>query len=276
MDKNKEAVKQEEEVATSQEVSPTSEPKTPPETQVVPAEKPEKTPTTDQEGVPPDQELSQGGSEQGRAFAEMRHRIKELEKQVEERQARQSLFDQLKPQYTPDQVQQAQKGVDINQYIDPSTGQFQAYTYNQAVNARLEAMRREAQVTANQAVARQLDEMKAKEKFPELDPDGDQFDPVFEKKVASQYFFELYQGKEPSILKIAQAEARTYSRNAKTIEKEAAQRVKQQLTEKEQASLSAAGRSVPSAQTEAELEQLRQRSRRGDFSAISERLKRLR
>jgi len=249
--------------------TPSEEQKTTPEVADT-AEKPVETPDNEK-GEP--EKLPQT-TEQAKAFQEMRRRIKELEEQVGEKKARQSAFDQLKPKYSPDQIQQAKEQVDINKFIDPTTGQFQAHLYNEAVNKTIDATRREAQFTASQTVAQSMDEARAKDKYPALDPESEEFNRDFEESVASKYFFQLYQGKNPSIYKIASKEAKVFVKDIKKVEQETTQKVKEQLTEKEQAALSASGRSQPGLSDRERLEVLQDRSRHGDNWAVAERLRR--
>ena len=63
------------------------------------------------------------------------------------------------------------------------------------------------------------------------------------------------------------------SEAAEEAEKKGAKKAVEDLTPKEQASLEATGRSDQRSETVSSLEDLRQRSRRGDLEAVVERLK---
>lgn len=266
--KEEQVVEKTEEVVTSVTESPTVEAKTAPIVDDA-AEKPVQTPSQDGESF-------EQPSEQGKAFAEMRHEIKELKKQLEDKKRQQSVFEQIKPSYNPADVLASNQQVDIRKYTDPVTGEFQADAYNQAVNQRFESTQRQSQYIASQVAAETFDEVRAKEKYPQLDTNTEVYDQEFERKVAAQYFFEKYQGKQPSILKIAENEAKTYFRDDAKVQKETAQKIKEELTEKEQASMSAAGRFQPGESSSAELELLRQQTRKGDDWAVAERLRKIR
>lgn len=271
MDTNQEAVKPTGEVETPVSVPPTGEEKTPSEVtseEPVSAEKPVETPepqTVVEDGT-------DDKSESGRAFAEMRHEIKRLKEQVEEKKARQSSFDNIR-QFSPS-PQYVQ--VDPNRYVDAS-GNFNKPAYDADVYKANQHNQQVARQVAADTVEDKLDEYKARQRFPALDTNA-----KFERVVAAEYQTRLLETltnpsvPRPSIEKIAEEYAPYFATDQKSVIKETAQKVKQQLTEKEQASLSAAGRSQPSPQTDAEYAELRKKSRYGDTKAIAERMKRLR
>lgn len=275
MDKTKTAVPESGEVETPVSTSPVEEQKTQPEviSEVSEtAEKPEKTPeealTTEGKTL----EAQDEKSEQGKAFAEMRHRIKELERQVEEKQARQSSFDNIRniaPQ--PPLIQ-----VDPNQFVDQA-GNFNRLAYDAAQQqANLQNQQASRQIAA-ETVEYKLDEYRARQKHPALNTNR-----KFERAVAVEYQARLLEtinnptARQPRIEEIADEYAPYFSVDQKTVIKETTQKVKEQIAVKEQASLSASGRSQPAPQSDAELDDLRKRSRRGDAWAIAERMRRLR
>lgn len=275
MDKQNEAViNTAGEVETPVSTPPVDEPKTTSVDSETPADSRSDEAVVETRTDVPD-ELPQDQSEQAKAFQTMRRKLKELEVQVSEKKRRQSVFEELKPSSVSQNVPTASAPIDVNQFIDPSTGQFNAHEYNAAVNRAIESARREAHYTASQTVNQTIDENRAREKFPQLDPNSDQFDASFEEKVASRYFFDLYRGKNPTLSKIAEAEAKVHFRtDERKLEKEVAQKVKEQLTEKEQAALSAGGRSKPQDLTSQQMESIRRKSREGDLWATAELMKR--
>src|SRR3990167_4597959 len=153
MDEDKTAEKKAEEVQTSESTPPVEEIKTPSEVTDT-AEKPVKTPEETEDG--PD-------TEQNKAFQRMRQEIKGLKQQLDDKKRKESVFEQLKPSYTSVDVQTAQEQLDVNRYIDPVTGQFQAYTYNQDVQKIIENNRVANQKTAAQTAYQTYDEIRAKE-----------------------------------------------------------------------------------------------------------------
>lgn len=272
MDTTTQAVQDTGEVKAPVSTSPVEEQKTPSvvtsETET--AEKPVETPDEVTQDVP--DETLDDKSEQGRAFAEMRHKIKELEERVEEKKARQVSFDQIRQVApTPQTV-----AVDPQRYVDPTTGVFNkpAYDFDSArANQHNQQINRQV---AEETVTYKLDEYKARQKYPALNTDA-----RFERAVANEYQARLLEtisnptAQQPSIEKIADEYAPYFSVDQKNVIKETTQRVKQQLTEKEQASLSASGRSQPQGMTDVEYNQLRVKSRKGDTKSIAERMKRI-
>lgn len=268
MDKIQGAVKQEEEAVSSQVDSPETETPTAPEVPET-AEKPVETPEeqTEPEKLPDESDQK---SEQGKAFAEMRRKIKELEAKVKEKETRQSSFDSLQ-QFIP---QPQPTRIDPNQFVDAS-GNFNQVAYNVAINQANQYNADLARKQATETVEFKLDEYQARQRFPELNTNK-----RFERAVANEYQARLLesvgnpQGRVPTIQEIAEEYAPYFSKDAKSVVKEVTQKVKEELTEKEQAALSASGRAIPQSQTNEELERLRQRSRKGDFWAVAERMKR--
>ena len=267
------AVKDTGEVETPVSTPPVEEQKTTPEViSETPetAEKPVETPEVPEtEGEP---ELPEDKSEQGKAFAEMRHEIKTLKEQVEEKKTRQSSFDnirQIAPQ--PQFVQ-----VDQNQFYDPQ-GNFNRPAYDMAVQRANYHNQQVSSRMAAETVEYKLDEWNARQRHPALNTNR-----KFERAVASEYQARLLETisdpakPTPKIEQIADEYAPYFATDKKDIVKETTQKVKQQLTEKEQASLSATGRSQPTQPTSEELQRLRVASRRGDKVAIAERFKRIR
>lgn len=231
------------------------------------AEKPVQTPpeTTGDE-LPSEQ------SEQAKAFQRMRQEIKELKTKVEEKQNRQSLFDQgqqlfSKPKY---------ETVDPNQFVDPTSGYFNRPAYEQTVQ-RVNAYNQQlAQKTASDTVEQKLDEWQARQKHPELNSNR-----VYERAVANEYQAQLLEtlsnptARVKSISEIADELAPYYKVSQKQMVKEITANVQQQLTDKEQASLSSSGRSQPSAPSADEVRNLQKLTRRGDLNATVERLRRM-
>ena len=272
-----EAVKDSGEVKTPVSVPPTEEQKTQPEviTEVPDtAEKPEKTPETNEvaEGEP-EEELKDNSDrgDAGRAFAEMRREIKDLKEQVEEKKTRQSSFDNIRtvaPQ--PQYVQ-----VDPNRFYD-TTGNFNKPAYDSAIQSASIHNNQVQRQIANETVEYKLDEWKARQKHPALNTNR-----KFERAVANEYQARLLETigdptkPQPLIEKIADDYA-SYFTDKRDIVKETTQKVKEQLSVKEQASLGATGRSQPNQTSSEELQRLRVASRRGDSQAIMERFKRIR
>ena len=273
MDKTKKAVKETGE-ETPVSTPPVEEQKTTPEViEEVPetAEKLEETPETPEVTEGETEQLPDDKSEQGRAFAEMRRRIKDLESEVEEKKARQSSFDSLK-QFAP-QPQYVQ--VDPNRFYD-GEGRFNQIAYDTAVQQANIHNQTVSRQQAADTVDYKLDEWKARQKHPGLNTNR-----KFERVVASEYQARLLETindptkPTPSIERIADDYAPYFSTDQKNIVKKVTEQVKTQLTEKEQASLSATGRSQPAGMSDAEYLNLRKQTRLGNKDVLAERLRRL-
>jgi hypothetical protein len=274
MDKTKKAEKETREEETLESTSPVEEQKTQPEViEEVPetAEKPDETPETPETTEGETEELPEDKSEQGRAFAEMRRKIKDLESEVEEKKARQSSFDQLK-QFTP-QPQYVQ--VDPNRFVD-TQGNFNQPAYDQAVQQANLHNQTVSRQQAESAVDYKLSEWTARQKHPALNTNR-----KFERAVASELQARLLETlsdptkPQPNIAQIADELAPFYAVDQKNVVKKVTAEVKQQMAEKEQASLSASGKSQPSGMSDAEYQNLRKQTRLGNKEAIAERLRRL-
>ncbi len=257
---------------------PVEEQQTTPEVQSeVPetAEKPEQTPEAlpEKEGVLPEG-LPEDKTEQGRAFAEMRRKIKALEDQVAEKKTRQSSFDNLnKIGITAPPPQFVQ--VDQNRFYDQQ-GNFNRPAYDVALQQASNHNQQVQRQIANEQVEYKLDEYKARQKFPELNTNR-----KFERAVASEYQTRLLETisdpskPQPKIEEIADEYA-PYFASKKDAVKEATQKVKEQLSVKEQASLAATGKSQPGQSSSDELQKLKILTRKGDSKAIMERFRRIR
>lgn len=241
MDQQEEqAVINQDEVQTSESTSPVDEIQTPEvnEVQEEVATQTETEETTDYKET--DSDLPQEGSEQAKAFQKYRHENKQLKEELEN----------LKKGLTERKTRQSS----FEQLKTPQTSDI------------------------DQTVEYKLDEIRAREKYPQLDPTSEKFDPDFEEEVASVYFFNVYQGRQVKISDIAKRltdKRGLPKQELKKVEAEVTQKVKAGITAKEQASLSAAGRSQQGYTSAQEHQSLVDRSRSGDNMAIAERLRRI-
>lgn len=269
MDDDTQAVDQSGEEYTPDSTSPVEEERTQPTDDSVSAEKPDKTP--EEEGGESEE------SDVDRNWKAIREENKRLKQELESRQSGKGVLDELRPQYSEAQYARAQESVDINNYVDPTTGQFQAHAYNQAIENALSQRTAQAEAKASQTARQAVDEMIAKQKYPQLDPNSTEYDREFESRVAAQYYFEFAKtGTFPSLQQLAERESQYSSRSAKGVEKRVAQKTKEQLTEKEQAALSAAGRSQPAFASSERLAELQRRTQEGDITATMDRMKKVR
>lgn len=224
------------EVQTSDSTSPVEEQQTP----VVEDATEGVAPTTDADVTTDYQEpqLPEEESEKGKAFAKYRNENRQLKQELEA--LKKGLDERKTRQSSFDQLKKPQSDID-------------------------------------QTVEYKLDEIRAREKYPQLDPSNEKFDPDFEEEVASVYFFNIYQGRNVKISDIAKRltdKRGVPQQQLKKVEAEVTQKVKNGITQKEQASLTASSRSQPGYSSAQEHESLVQRSRTGDNWAIAERVKR--
>lgn len=248
-------------VAAESAVETTTQPSSPqgkaPETQV-------ETTTKEQQVVEPD--LPNEESEARRAFQQQRLENKQLKEELdrlkseqEGRMRNESAFNSFRAPTQPG-VQQ----VDINQFVEPTTGEVNWNGYNAALNASAQAI---AANQASQTVKEQLDEYQARSKYPDVFKDKE-----LEKEVAARYLFERLNGN--TNVTVESLAGQVAKRINKALDKAAQQGAEQALTElspKEQASLAVQGTtSAPSrtAQSAEEEQATRLKIRRGGEEGI--------
>jgi hypothetical protein len=240
---------------TSQDSSPQSEEPTTEvqntlETQVEPEE------TT--EDVPQDADVDKTMSEeQRRAFQQMRLENKKLKEEREQRLKGENAFDVFRPKAPTG-------GVDINNYVDPVSGNVDWASYNQAMSTQTRS-------EASQTVKELLDEERARNLYPDVFAN-----PKLEQAIAGQWFAARLQGKDVSVSELAADYAELVQQSVAKAEKKAEERgAKQALTEltvkeaaglKAQSTTSAPARQAQSAQDE---ETLKVRARYGDDDALT-------
>lgn len=156
-------------------------------------------------------------SDQGKAFAAMRKEIADLKSQLETR-TQVGTPPQPTPSYIP---QTTPTYVDINQYVDPQSGEFNAQAYNQAVNSAIANQGQYNQAALNQ----NLDFAQTQMAYPALDPNSDTYDPEFEEAVAAKYhLLNAIQGKPITLREVAkdisQKRARDQKKEEAKIEEE--------------------------------------------------------
>jgi hypothetical protein len=253
MDNNQEtnAVVENEVEETTQDSSPQSEVQ---ETEQTPQEPVEKADVSSGDELPETEE------ERRRAFQEMRKELKALKEERSTREQSESAFDAFRQ---PAQIQQA----DVNQYVDPNTGQIDWASYNNAVTQT-------ARQQASLEVKEQLDEHEARTKYPEVFSNKD-----LEEDVAAKYLYYKLRGQNVKVTDIAARVSQSFKKATVKAEKVGAERALTEVNEKEQAALSAQGQtSAPARQSQSsdDLERLRVMSRgqgQTSIDAIAQRLK---
>jgi hypothetical protein len=259
MDETNKAVENEVETETTQVDSPTTEsPITGGETEV--------RVSNDQNTVTetPDIESTMT-EEQRRAFQEMRLENKRL-KEVREQKPENSAFDSMRVQTPP--VGQLSP-VRIENFQDTVTGETDWTAYNLAQQEREQRIFEKARYEASQELDERLDEREARTKYPEL-----MNDPKTEKQIAAQWLWEKTQGNNVSVTQIAGEFARNFKQAVSAAEKISTEKVLNEVSEKEQATVTAnQTRSANKASlSEDERQSLSLRTRTGDDSAVVARL----
>jgi hypothetical protein len=207
--------------------------------------------------------------EERRAFQEMRLENKRLKEQLESSEVKESAFDMFRQ--TPPAGNS--ETVRVENFQDPVTGETNWQAYNYAMQQREQQVLQQARFEAQQTVKEEMDEANARSKFPELFADKNT-----EKLIASQWFFEKANGRNVPIVQIAEEFARNYKRAVSKAEKIGEERILNEVTEKEKATLTAESQTTSSAkqaQTSADLEDLSLRTRTGDENAIASRLSKI-
>jgi hypothetical protein len=208
--------------------------------------------------------------EQRRAFQEQRQEIKRLKSEIQNRTKGESAFSAFKQQTPP--VGQV-NAVNIQDFQDPITGETNWQAYNQQVNTALNQVRQSATYEAQQAVKEEIDEQNARTKHPELFSD-----PEVEQEIADRWIASKLRGENPSITDIADRVSKRFGKTISKAEKIGAEKILNEVSEKEQASLTVSGQTSQPAQQAASAEQLEEmstRTRHGDDDAIAARISKI-
>lgn len=172
--------------------------------------------------------------EQRRAFQEMRLENKRLKEEMEARPKAESAFNAFKAQTPP-----VPSGpIRVENFQDPITGETNWQEYNNAQQVREQQIIQQARFEAQSTVQETLDEERARTKYPEL-----MSDPTTEKQIASRWFYEKAQGNNVSISDIASEFARNFKQAVSKAEKVGAERILNEVSEKEKAGLTAPSQS---------------------------------
>jgi len=267
-----------EEITAEETDRQVSEPEAPIETgettepEVESPEKAVKTPTEEEGEIPAETEKM--SAEQREAFIKQRLEIKKLREQLAEKERAKSALDALKPPTpgrVPSQMPKAQDFLDAEGRIDLVNYQNAVQSWN------------ETQVYRNQSAQSQIkfemEEKILKMEQPSLNPESEDFDPDLEKRVADRYgrmcLESLTKGlPEPSLSKVAKEVLKETSVSPKEKERISKETLEQVATKEQAASTSTgvvSGR-AREAGSNADLDELRRRSKEGDDKAIADRL----
>jgi len=228
--------------------------------------------TTEEQTVPKEQtsdDLPKTEEEQRRAFQEQRLEIKRLKEEKEARTKAESAFAPFRQRPVPGQV----ASVQVQNFTDPVTGIVDWNRYDQAVNGRIRQAESLA-VQASDSVEERIDEMQARQKYPDLFSDQE-----IEREIADKWLAAKMRGEDVTISSISEKVAKKYQKAVTKAEKIGAEKMLNEVSSKEQGSLSASAQSASanrSLSSQEELEKLRVRSRgkgRESEAAVVERLK---
>lgn len=208
----------------------------------------EQTPVSDDQVEQPDTETESSDEDdvpefadeaQAKAFQKQRQEIKRLREELEKRGKTESALSQLNK---------------------PQPGVAQDATTQQRV------------------MQFELEKTKTLMRYPELDPDSDQYDPQVEERFAKEWTFSQVTGTGMSLLdaakKVLSGTSKEVKKAVKAAKEEAAQETKESITLKERSTAIAPTKSGGNRTTSADIESLRLRTRLGDKNAFVERLAR--
>lgn len=208
--------------------------------------------------------------EERRAFQEMRLENKRLKEKLGSSESGESAFDTFKTQTPP--IGQISP-IRVEDYQDTITGETNWQAYNYALQQREQQVLQQARFEALQTVREEMDEQNARTKFPELFADKNT-----EKLIAAQWFFEKAQGRNVPITQIAGEFARNFKQAVSKAEKIGAEKILDEVTEKEKATLVVESQTSSSAQaglSQDEQHNLSTRTRFGDDTAVAARISKI-
>lgn len=216
-----------------------------------PTEQAEETPTSEEAD-----ELPSDPAKQREAFIKMRQEIKELKNQKTENT---SVRDEIE---IPDEItQQLGEEITSDTTVDQIVSQLEF-----TKRAAIEAMRETQQLRQERENAALYKE------FPQLDPQGNEFDPNLDRLVAEKYFFNAQQGKKISPVDAARLVNEDLKILLDKTREQAKQETKESIERREHASLEATGSAAQGVRDKTsispdQLESIRDRVRRGDRDA---------
>lgn len=246
-------------------------------------------PTSEEKRSDADLELPAEVSERTRQqFEKLKEENRKLKSQVGGSQYGKSVFDSFRQPQVPQPVPAAenfqflnQKQVDTiaDQFVD-SDGNVDINGLNKALHdADVRAKKAEERVMSVEDRLMRLEETRqareAHAAHPELDPSSSNFDPSFFELVRDRALRNMYEGKQEELIDIASTIKKMYNKVDTTKAKqEAVKQYQESLAKKSSGAPVESGKGAER-QTTGTLDELRQRTRGGDISAIKARLKAL-
>lgn len=257
MDEPKQGV--EEQVPAQEEFSPAPEQEEGEEVQV--------------QDVESEEQFPQEADRQREAFIKQRQIIAEQKRQLEELQAGRERV--LEEKSVLDNLRGISSGENLTPYVTPDTDIDQVTSsVNHANQKAIEATQRIA------SLEQRLEDERLYREIPGLNPESPDYkkpeNQAFEKYLAGQYLVEATKlfpkGKKPDMISLAKKAKLEFESLTQSQKQQIASEAVQELQKTEQASLEARGSSVVQPK-KVNLDELRDRARRGDNDALSEVLK---
>jgi hypothetical protein len=207
--------------------------------------------------------------EERRAFQEMRLENKRLKEALGTKDG-ESAFDAFRTQIP---ANNPSPQVDPGQYQDPISGNVDWNAYNLAQQAREQKMVQQAKFEAQQVAQEITDENNARTKYPEIMSDFE-----LEREVADKWLASKMRGENLTITSIAERVAKRNKQTVSKAEKIGAEKILNEVTEKEKATMTPESQTSGFAQQVANTEDqtdLSYRTRLGDHDAVVTRLSKI-
>jgi hypothetical protein len=204
-----------------------------------------------------------------------KEQFEKLKSQLAEERQRRTAYERMVNQMPRQDKPAAPEPPQTQRYPDwynPDTGEVQVDVLSNRMSG-LESQLQQANRTIQSFVKRE-DDRQAKAAFktyPELNPSGDNFNEDFHKAVVGYLANAYAEGRSPTMKQAADTIKSIGVADVKKAEGKGAKQALEKLTPKEQAALEAEGRSDK--RPGASMQDLQERTRRGDDAAIMERLK---
>jgi len=212
------------------------------------------------------EELPEEPDKQKEAFIKMRQKLAEQERRLKELIEQQQVTQQRDSWL--EEIRMGQPNVPPPPPFTPDTPVEEVA--QRLTRAEMEAIRARQEA---QALRAEMEDKEALEKFPELKTDRDFFEETSALYV-KRNLEAAATGKKPiTVAEAAEIVKQRWEKAAQSLKAQAAEEATKKLSEKERASLEAKGSSVNIQRSSPKLEELRQKARMGDHSALTELVK---
>jgi Spy/CpxP family protein refolding chaperone len=258
------------EAATSSQPTAQEEPKPQeqPEThEPVTAEKPVETPEPEVSADEPPKD--------GKAWAEMRHKLKEAEEKLAQKDANPLGLAEPAPVNPYQMMGQTPPPVapDPTSYVDDS-GTFDQNRYNVDMARYGQDMIRVSSETAKNALQEEREETELAQVFPDVKKGSNEYRRVVNLVATSMLDPQAWGGQRLTLKQAADIVlSRPDSKQLKQVADQAREAALEEVSEKERANLGSLGTSANATRNTDQLQEMRQRIRNGDNQALADRIK---